>query len=255
VFRSAVSLVTSYHSVPEIAGHTTRSLELLRQLEAQLAERNLLLAVHNDTTLLRIPGSVQGPLRLDRKSGRGEIAGVVMLMLCYSQEALNGVVPVVSACGAPLCLFDEHSLLTQPASTRRNPLVRVFGIPSNRRCGLDVGRYLLALRHRRVCYVCTGTAHSTARLAGIRSAYELAGQGAGVISVNAVSGEERSRQAFRATFERALATGCSAWVTFNDELGFAALDFLREQGVSVPGSLIVVSFDDTPMATTHSLFG
>jgi len=47
--------------------------------------------------------------------------------------------------------------------------------------------------------------------------------------------------------------GITAWVTYNDSVAFGALEFLEEHGVSVPGRLSLVGFDNTGEALARGL--
>jgi len=62
------------------------------------------------------------------------------------------------------------------------------------------------------------------------------------------------RHRFDPHFQDALTDGeCSAWITANDVTGLAALDFLHEYAVAVPGHLSVVSFDNSYQAFAREL--
>jgi hypothetical protein len=54
-------------------------------------------------------------------------------------------------------------------------------------------------------------------------------------------------------FERALALDTTAWVCANDDVALAALTFLRERNVRVPGTVSVVGFDDTLAASSQGI--
>ncbi|MBD3421936.1 MAG: GntR family transcriptional regulator [Chitinivibrionales bacterium] len=45
----------------------------------------------------------------------------------------------------------------------------------------------------------------------------------------------------------------SAWICANDIVGIAALDFLKQRGIDVPGQISVIAFDDTVEASTYDL--
>jgi len=58
----------------------------------------------------------------------------------------------------------------------------------------------------------------------------------------------------RDQFERALhLPGVTAWVCANDATAIAALDFLRERKIDVPGQISLVGFDDAPEAQNAGL--
>ena len=193
--------------------------------------------------------------------------------------------------GAPFFLYSDtrpspaamrfvHSnmrtiLCTQPYSTH---------LP-----GRDMARYLSALGHRTIAYVCDGhgDAWSRNRYAGLKETLTKAAPGAQVIpvvydapeqldpdqskpryanpdapftvrqqrlhAVAAYSWKHREAQ-LRPLFEQTIALeGPTAWVCGNDQTAVLALDFLRQRGVRVPDEVSVVGFDDITEAHSEGL--
>jgi DNA-binding transcriptional regulator YhcF (GntR family) len=69
-----------------------------------------------------------------------------------------------------------------------------------------------------------------------------------------VARSEILRRRMRPLFEQALGdTGTTAWVTGNDDVAGAALDFLQETRTAVPDAISVVGFDNTTTASARGL--
>ena len=113
--------------------------------------------------------------------------------------------------------------------------------------GQLVAEHLLALGHRRLGYIgdtTTGNIAVEERLAGIRDAIE--GSGAEVRVVEGDGRVEGAERAARDALERWPET--TALACYNDLSAVGALRGLRSGGLSVPGDVSVVGFDDIELA-------
>ena len=138
----------------------------------------------------------------------------------------------------------------------REPLMRLDAVaPANRTGGYLGARHLIQLGHTRILTL----AHSPRptirdRMAGSREAMREAGLEPGedcVIELEAM----RTELAYHAVKERVAAGGCdfTAILCYNDYCAFGAMAALSEAGLSVPGDISVVGFDDIPTAALTSV--
>ena len=139
----------------------------------------------------------------------------------------------------------------------REPLMRLDAVaPANRTGGYLGAHHLLQLGHTHILML----AHSPRptirdRMAGSRRAMQEAGLedlGDLVIELEAM----RTDLAYAAVKERIAAKGGSdftAILCYNDSCAFGAIAALTEAGLSVPGDVSVVGFDDIPTAALNSV--
>jgi DNA-binding LacI/PurR family transcriptional regulator len=83
------------------------------------------------------------------------------------------ILQALAASGKPVAVLDELEAWDIAAIVPSAPRTRIFGITRNEKAGLEVGAFLLAMGHRRVCYLSveSAAAWSRERLAGLRKAY------------------------------------------------------------------------------------
>lgn len=139
----------------------------------------------------------------------------------------------------------------------REPLMRLDAVaPANHTGGYLGARHLLELGHRRILVL----AHSPRptirdRMAGSRRAMEevgLAADGDLTIELEAM----RTDLAYKAVKGRIAARGgCdfTAILCYNDSCAFGAMAALTEAGLSVPGDVSIIGFDDIPTAALNSV--
>jgi LacI family transcriptional regulator len=108
----------------------------------------------------------------------------------------------------------------------------------------DALRHLAALGHRRLAYL--GGPSASWAAGERRSAVRRSGLTAGVEVVELTVAEPTFEAA--AAVERVLASGASATLAFNDQMALGVIAGLTDRGLSVPGDVSVVGFDDVPMA-------
>lgn len=187
-------------------------------------------------------------------------AGYCLLILCMqlneelAQQLIN---TAISLSVDGILYFPQMHSQSQIESMRNNhmPFVlldrRVQDVTADIvRCddeagGYAAGKYLAELGHRKYLYL-SGLDLSSSqidRLAGFKRAMKE--HGIPDENIRIVPGEQA---------EDALSKGCiadllypldySAIVSFRDELAYPAVSALRERGVSIPGDISVVSFDN-----------
>ncbi|MDI6099940.1 LacI family DNA-binding transcriptional regulator [Actinoplanes sp. NEAU-A12] len=105
--------------------------------------------------------------------------------------------------------------------------------------------HLVALGHQRIAHVDGGALHGSAeRRAGYHEAMRRHGLDGHIRVVAGGPGEEHGA----AAAERLLADPPTAVTVFNDLSATGLLDVLRRNGLSVPGDLSVVGYDDTTLS-------
>jgi DNA-binding LacI/PurR family transcriptional regulator len=178
-----------------------------------------------------------------------EIAAVEML----HSKRVDGVIVTSSRIGA---LYQQHLdrlhvpvVLINSHSEQRGPYTFSVSV-DNHQGGYAAARHLIELDHRRIAYVCGPADHSDdlARLAGYRDALSEAGiafDPALVIpGTGRAGGGERALPVLLDASDPATAVFC-----YNDMTAIGLLRAARREGISVPGDLAVVGFDDIPLAS------
>ncbi len=144
--------------------------------------------------------------------------------------------------GAPIVLINNHN----ESSGRYTFTVTV----DNRHGGYLATEHLVQLGHRRIAYVTAPADHSSDldRMAGYRQA--LISGGIEPDSELIVPGNGRAdggEQALQALIE--LSEPPSAVFCYNDMTAIGLMHSARQVGLSVPGDMAVVGFDDIPFAS------
>jgi DNA-binding LacI/PurR family transcriptional regulator len=178
-----------------------------------------------------------------------EIAAVEML----HSKRVDGVIVTSSRVGA---LYQQHLdrlgvpvVLINSHSEQRGPYTFSISV-DNQRGGYIAVKHLVELGHRRIAYVRGAADHSDdlGRLAGYRQALDEAGiefDPARVVpGTGRASGGERALPALLGVSDRATAVFC-----YNDMTAIGLVRAASRQGISVPGDLAVVGFDDIPLAS------
>ncbi len=139
----------------------------------------------------------------------------------------------------------------------REPLMRLDAVaPANQTGGYLGAHHLLGLGHRRILTL----AHSLRptirdRMAGTRKAMQEAGlEAAGDLEIELEA--MRTDLAYGAVKGRIEAKGradFTAIICYNDSCAFGAFAALTEAGLSVPGDVSIVGFDDIPTAALISV--
>ena len=178
-----------------------------------------------------------------------EIAAVKML---HSQR-VDGVIVISSRVGA---LYQNHLdslavpvVLLNSHSEQRGPYT--FSVGVDNFCGGYIATaHLIDAGHRRIAYVGGAAEHSNdlARFDGYRRALNEAGIGIDpalvVPGTGGADGGEQALPVLLGLSEQATAAFC-----YNDMTAIGLLRAARREGVSVPGDLAVVGFDDIPLAS------
>ncbi|PSL00284.1 LacI family transcriptional regulator [Murinocardiopsis flavida] len=122
-------------------------------------------------------------------------------------------------------------------------------LPANRPGGATAAAHLAELGHRRIAVIAGDPRLCTVadRLAGVRAGAKKAGldPGAVVVLESAFSREGGAQAAHRLRTEYPDVTGV---VALSDVMAMGALSELRSAGVSVPGDVSLVGFDDVTVA-------
>lgn len=139
----------------------------------------------------------------------------------------------------------------------REPLMRLDSVaPANRTGGYLGARHLLSLGHTRILSLAhTPRPTIRDRMAGSRQAMQEAGVGA-VDGLTIELEAMRTNLAYQAVKQRIDTKGgrdFTAILCCNDACAFGAIAALTEAGLSVPGDVSVVGFDDIPTAALNSV--
>lgn len=167
-------------------------------------------------------------------------------------------------CGADallLCGIGQRPSLLARLAARNVPVVHVMSWPApagmacvgfdNARAMHQVVRYLLDLGHRRIAML-AGMTHdndrATARVAGVRAALEAAGL---ALPPERLAERRYGLAAAREGLQRLMQArpAPTAIVCGNDVLAFGAMLEAQRMGLSVPGDLSIVGFDDLELAS------
>jgi len=143
-------------------------------------------------------------------------------------------------------------VLIDPAAQLPEPNLATVGA-TNWAGGLSAARHLLGLGHRRIAVISGPVVMlcSRARIDGYRAALERAG--IAVDPALVVHGTFRHQGGYdRAQALLALPDPPTAVFAGSDEQAFGVMEAARQAGLSVPGDLSVVGFDDLPMARWSS---
>jgi LacI family transcriptional regulator len=116
--------------------------------------------------------------------------------------------------------------------------------------GVSATRHLSGLGHRRLLHISGPPGWSDARLR--REGFESVVQRDGLAPLPTYAGDWSARSGHDATL-RALDDGLDFTGVFasNDQIALGVLSALKERGLSVPGDVSVVGFDDTPEAAYY----
>ena len=213
-------------------------------MEAAAAMERVLSREGYIMTLSSTHASVREERDLLEALGRQAVRGVLLTPADSSHEAATRLVEE----GTPVVLFDAADAPE--------------GLPSvsiDDRAGAALAiEHLLALGHQRICFL-NGPAdmrQSVQRLAGVRDAVEhwqrLTGSDSVQLTVR--NAEAYTAQAGYAAAEeaaeaRAASEGApTAVFCANDLLAVGVMSALRVAGISIPGDVSVIGFDDIPLA-------
>jgi DNA-binding LacI/PurR family transcriptional regulator len=196
---------------------------------------------------------------------RARELGVSLSMMLVSPSGMARLEPDDETAGY-LLLSMQHETLVQLLSERaipavivngREPLMRLDAVaPANRTGGYLAARHLLDLGHTRILTL----GHSPRptirdRMTGHRRAMQEAGVEADddlVIELEAMR-PNIAYQAIKARLEGKRSCDFTAILCCNDSCAFGAIAALTEAGLSVPGDVSVVGFDDIPTAALNSV--
>jgi DNA-binding LacI/PurR family transcriptional regulator len=171
----------------------------------------------------------------------------------FHSKRVDGVIVTSSRVGA---LYQEHLgrlgvpvVLVNSHNEQSGPYT--FSITVNNRHGAYLAtQHLVELGHHRIAYITGPEAHSDDldRMAGYRDALDEAGLSFDphlvVPGTGRASGGERALPVLLCLAEPPTAVFC-----YNDMTAIGVLRAARQTGVTVPGDLAVVGFDDIPLAS------
>ncbi len=251
------------------ASVSAKTMEKVRKAAAELGYRPNVLARAMVSGRSRIVGVVMAyldnqfyPDVLDKLSTALQAQGYHVLIFMARQTAgtvdqvveeildyqVDGIIVASVALGSELAARCRAAGVPVVLFNRSQDDPNMSAVTSaNRAGGACVARFLLAGGHRRIGYIAGWESASTQRdrEAGFVQALEEAGQGLHSRGV----GNFRMDQARAATLQMFAADPPDAVFVANDHMALAVMDALRHDlGLSVPGDVSVVGYDDVPAA-------
>jgi DNA-binding LacI/PurR family transcriptional regulator len=228
VSLSSVTVLSDVHLAESAAGEFMLAVQ--RGIERRARELGVSLSM-----------KLVGPSGIARLEPDGETAGYLLLSMQPEeliQQLSERAIPAVIVNG-------------------REPLMRLDAVaPANRTGGYLGAHHLLQLGHRRILTLNHSPRPTIRdRIAGSRKAMREAGVDADenlTIELEAM----RTNLAYQAIRQRIDAKkGCdfTAILCCNDSCAFGAIAAVTEAGLSVPGDVSVVGFDDIPTAALNSV--
>lgn len=123
-------------------------------------------------------------------------------------------------------------------------------VPDEEQGGRTATEELLAAGHRRIAFINTTTPSpaQSGRLAGYRSALETAGID---FDDSLVFPAEPAQEGGYATAPRIVESKATAVFCHNDRVAMGLYDGLREHGLSIPGDIAVMGFDNQDVIAAH----
>lgn len=221
--------------IPDVS--TAFYVEVLKGVEAEAYQRGYALILHTtaggppDEALARVlrSSACRGFVLM---SPRGELPRP----LAARVASANAHAPL------PLVVVDRHK------EGSPFPHIEV----DNLKGALDATRFLIERGHRRIALITGPLAIPSAldRLRGYRLALEEAGIGYDpALVTEGTFLKESGYQTVREWLQQDKPLP-DAWFCSNDLMAFGALQALREAGLSVPGDVAIVGFDDVPEAAS-----
>ena len=186
-------------------------------------------------SLVLAPLASQTPEALQAARQSGRLDGVVVATAAVGDEFLGRLQEV----RLPFVLVGPHP---------RRPDIATVG-PDNVAGGRMAAEYLLSLGHRRFGVISGAYSLGTAmdRLEGFRQALAAAGM---LLPPECTIEGDHTEAGGYAGMERLLAAGapCEAVFCGNDLTAIGAMRAAAKAGLSVPGDVSIVGFDDVPLA-------
>ncbi|WP_438273269.1 LacI family DNA-binding transcriptional regulator [Tropicimonas marinistellae] len=165
-----------------------------------------------------------------------QVDGIIMASVALSSDLTSRC----QAAGVPVVLFNRYQDLEGTSA-----------VTSDNRAGARlIGEFLVAGGHERIGYIAGWEGASTQRdrEAGFREALSEAGREIHSREVGDFS-TDRTFAAARQMFDRPAEQRPDAVFVANDHMALIVMDVLRyELGLSVPGDVSVVGYDDVPTA-------
>ncbi len=267
----SISTVSRVINRPEKVNAETRAhvkdvISSLKYQPSRVAQRLRNTDGHAQLIGLIIP-DIQNPFYSEIVRGAEDVAYAQdsAIILCNSDEAPSreqfylDVLKSESADGVLLPPLYDDGTLALDLEQLSLPLVcfdrRVSGDPvdtvvvNNRQGARAMTNHLIDLGHRRIGLICgpDSLSTSTERASGYRSALREAGL---PVDPSLIVMDAPNRQAGYARARDLLSLDPLPTALFaaNNQLALGAIEFVREQGLRIPGDVAVVGFDDAPWA-------
>jgi DNA-binding LacI/PurR family transcriptional regulator len=254
-----------------VKGETNIRADLRERIEAAILElgykpnltaRALASSSHHRIGAIVYDFLEVGPSRLVKgASDAAKEAGYVLDIVSLDPRQENGIEEAISA-------INPHDLAGLLVIAPSDPVLALidkvgFSMPvyiesegqddaagsdhtENHRGMRSLVDHLVGLGHRRFFQIPGPTAWLAARAR--ESAYSVALDAAGCVSIGMVAGDWTSESGYRAAMSMPLDAGVTAVVVGNDQMALGVLAALADRGIRVPEDISVVGFDDIPEA-------
>jgi DNA-binding LacI/PurR family transcriptional regulator/DNA-binding GntR family transcriptional regulator len=192
--------------------------EYVRVIESECARAGVTLDIYSYDPSTATDARVR-PLSASSPADprRSELGLGCIVLLREAATTLAAVLASAASPIRPVAVLDVAGVLTAPL-TPTHPLLRVFSLATSDKPGLQMGRYLAGLGHRRIAYLSPyhRQSWSQMRLAGLARALADAGGGADAVTVFVSAGSMADEEPFRLRAERladfgALRRSVDAW--------------------------------------------
>lgn len=188
------------------------------------------------------------------------------LRIAVSDRSLNAHVESDPLDGFLSTRVEALVLATEPTSAMRfSPQIPVI-IAGNRATevpGADTAssddrlgarqavEHLISLGHRQIGHIAGGGGASLLRIAGYQDAMKAAGLKEHIASVSELTTEDTGYQCAQQLLNEA--PGTTAILAGNDSMAMGAMAAAQEAGLSIPGDLSIIGYDNSPLSDTHLL--
>jgi DNA-binding LacI/PurR family transcriptional regulator len=215
----------------------------------------------SNTTLYGQRAVIQG---IEEAARAADFAMGVRVIESEEPEAVSNAIDRAAELGTAIIViaYDRAGARALAAMPPDVPVVGIVETPDgdtgdgkpwvwidDRKAAAEATTYLLSQGHRNVHYVSIpSSTDNSQRLVGWRTALEAAG----VRPPQPLEGGWQPRSGYEAGLVLARDPAVSAVLCGNDDLALGVIRAIRQAGRSIPDSISVVAFDDTPLSEFYS---
>ncbi len=170
----------------QVTQFTSNTLELIRTLEQECAERDLTLDIvpfHYRPGDVRMIGEREVSKALETMAADDSILGYLLSLYSIRGSEASAMLAALLSHGRPVAVSGDHEKYVDLAVQSNERVGQSFAPVDDYRCGHTVGSMLAAWGHRRIAYISIHERSPWARrrLEGLRDAVRIATDGAGTV--------------------------------------------------------------------------